>query len=511
MRQLFVSYARENKRHVNELVEHLGRLGYRTWLDSSLHGGQAWWDEILRRIAECDAFVAIVSQETLNSAACEQELQWALALNKPVLPVALEHLVTPLPRELATRKIVDWTEPGADAASELAGALMALPPGPAPPDALPEPPPSPFSYLTGDLVELVSQWAPLTHEQQHEIRLLLGWFARVSVDAEERRSAWELLDTFRRRVDLDTDVYEDLRDLYLLSELRASHATPVPAIDIRALSVACFAPPAVEPGAAFLVQVFAYLPEEARLVASLAREFDELAQRRGTARLESTVSIGERLAFELRIPGLLVDDSVQSMVWIEGPQSVQFGVSVPQDFPPGTVIGTVTISRDSVPIGHLKFKVTVREPGAMPGPVAESAPTHGMHRYRRAFISYASADRNEVLERTQMLAAVRIEFFQDLLTLDPGDLWERRLYDEIDRCDLFLLFWSSAAKKSPWVLKEVHYALMRHAGNELAPPEILPVIIEGPPPVPPPPELAYLHFNDRMIYFIQHRHRHRAR
>ncbi|HWT48970.1 MAG TPA: TIR domain-containing protein, partial [Mycobacterium sp.] len=76
-------------------------------------------------------------------------------------------------------------------------------------------------------------------------------------------------------------------------------------------------------------------------------------------------------------------------------------------------------------------------------------------------------------------------------------------------CDLFLLFWSSAAKKSRWVLKEVNYALERHRGNELALPEILPVIIEGPPPVPPPPELAYLHFNDRMIYFMEPRRKDR--
>jgi hypothetical protein len=53
------------------------------------------------------------------------------------------------------------------------------------------------------------------------------------------------------------------------------------------------------------------------------------------------------------------------------------------------------------------------------------------------------------------------------------------------------------------VLKEVQYAMTRNGGDELAPPEILPVIIEGPPPVKAPPELAHLHFNDRMIYFMQ--------
>ena len=125
-----------------------------------------------------------------------------------------------------------------------------------------------------------------------------------------------------------------------------------------------------------------------------------------------------------------------------------------------------------------------------------------MHRYKWAFISYASADRNEVLKRTQMLAVNGIEFFQDILRLDPGERWERRLYREIDRSDVFYLFWSSAAKTSTWVIKEVEYAMMCN-GGELAPPEIVPVIIEGPPPVEAPPELAHLHFDDRMSYFMQ--------
>ena len=43
MRQLFVSYARENKPDVEALVLDLDALGYQTWVDSSLRGGQTWW------------------------------------------------------------------------------------------------------------------------------------------------------------------------------------------------------------------------------------------------------------------------------------------------------------------------------------------------------------------------------------------------------------------------------------------------------------------------------------
>jgi hypothetical protein len=268
-----------------------------------------------------------------------------------------------------------------------------------------------------------------------------------------------------------------------------------------------FAPPAVERGDIFLVQVFAHLPEQTALTESLAHRYDDAAQPRGSFPLDSRVMAGERLSFELSLPGLVVDDSVQSMVWAGQPESVQFAVTVPTKFSPRTVIGTVTVSRDLVPMGHVKFKVSVSESGDVREQPTQTERGLDMHRYSRAFISYASADRDEVLKRTQMLDRVHIGFFQDLLSLEPGQRWERQLYREIDNCDVFFLFWSSAARKSEWVLKEVHYAMERNGGDDLAPPEILPVIIEGPPPVEAPPELAHLHLNDRMIYFMQPPHK----
>jgi hypothetical protein len=124
-------------------------------------------------------------------------------------------------------------------------------------------------------------------------------------------------------------------------------------------------------------------------------------------------------------------------------------------------------------------------------------------RYRRAFLSYASPDRAEVLKRAQSLKVVGIDFFQDLLSLEPGDRWENRLYEEIDKCDLFLLFWSTHAAKSQWVIKETERALARrgatiHDGE----PSIIPIVLEGPPVPHPPSSLADIHFNDALRYVI---------
>jgi hypothetical protein len=217
MRQLFIAYARENKPDVEALIRDLEVLGYQTWVDSSLRGGQTWWEEIVRRIAESDVFVAIVSAHTLNSVACKRELEWALALNKPVLPVGVERLPQALPPALSMCQIVDYSKPGKEAAFALAGALGTLPAAPPAPEQLSEPPPAPLSYLS-DLVEEVGQPEPLTFAQQHQIVIQLQHALR-SADPEEREGGCHVLEMFSRRDDLYADADRVLAQLRLANRL----------------------------------------------------------------------------------------------------------------------------------------------------------------------------------------------------------------------------------------------------------------------------------------------------
>jgi hypothetical protein len=101
-----------------------------------------------------------------------------------------------------------------------------------------------------------------------------------------------------------------------------------------------------------------------------------------------------------------------------------------------------------------------------------------------------------------MLPPAHIEYFNDLLDLKPGEDWEPRLYEEIDRCDLFLLFWSNAARQSEWVRREVDYVLKRKGDNDYSLPELWPIIIEGPPIAEPWVELSHLHMNDSVLYVL---------
>lgn len=213
MRKVFISYARPNKPDVEQLVEHLRVLGCDAWHDSSLHGGQDWWDEILQRIADCDTFIAIVSREALNSAACELEFDWAETLNKPVLPVALDPPTKALPRRISTRQIVDYSNRAARerAALELAGGLATLSAAPPLPDPLPNPPAAPLSYLI-DLFDLVGNRNDLVHDQQRHILSRLEP-ALNSRDVDERQGGQEILVKLSRRTDLYADVDQTVKRL----------------------------------------------------------------------------------------------------------------------------------------------------------------------------------------------------------------------------------------------------------------------------------------------------------
>ena len=90
MRQLFISYAPAKQAGRRTADGAPASWGCDTWHDSSRHGGQDWWEEILQRIAECDTFIAIISRDAWNSTACRREFDWAESLDKPMLLVAVE-------------------------------------------------------------------------------------------------------------------------------------------------------------------------------------------------------------------------------------------------------------------------------------------------------------------------------------------------------------------------------------------------------------------------------------
>jgi hypothetical protein len=228
VRQIFISYARANRQVIRQLDADIREFGCGTWVDSVLSGGQDWWDEILRQIAACDAFVAAISRDSLNSEACEREFNWAVALRKPVLPVAVERM-SAVPKRIAKLHMIDYSDPDnrSKVAGKLAGGLINLPPPPPLPRPLPEPPAPPLSYLS-DLIELAMQKGALGHDQQHAILQQLEPALLRTNDPDERQGGREILEIFANRHDLYADVYRRLNSL-IDDSRRADRTQAVPA------------------------------------------------------------------------------------------------------------------------------------------------------------------------------------------------------------------------------------------------------------------------------------------
>ncbi|HEY9064778.1 MAG TPA: toll/interleukin-1 receptor domain-containing protein, partial [Burkholderiaceae bacterium] len=281
---------------------------------------------------------------------------------------------------------------------------------------------------------------------------------------------------------------------------RESPAAPPAAPSTRPGDAAVFCPPIVARGTVFLVQALLHGPERASEARERALEADATTQRRGVLALPSDLPLGTRLDLHLEMPALQVDEPDASLVWTGHTCAAQFEVAVPAAAALGNTIGRVRLAVAGVPIGTLRFQLTVAAADAATQPPRDAGAE--VRRYHRAFVSYASSDRAEVLHRVQAFRIAGIAVFQDVLDLEPGQRWERELYREIDRCDVVFLFWSTAASASPWVAKEIDYALTLKCGEDDRPPEIAPVPIEGPPIPPPPERLKHLHFYDALLAHI---------
>ncbi len=282
------------------------------------------------------------------------------------------------------------------------------------------------------------------------------------------------------------------KDASLVSTLRGCY----PEGDTSRDKVDCtvFAPTAARPGDDVLVQVFAHRPSDSDLCMNFALDADPKTAKRGARSLGTEIEQGSAITFELLTPNFNPQSQSANLVWRGHQDSAQFTISIPASQNLGAFVAQLRISVNTVPVGEIKFTIRIAKSRKR----SEVGPVGTAVRYEQAFVSYASADREEVLSRVQMLTAAGIRYFQDVLNLDPGERWEKKLYRKIDQSDVMFLFWSSAAKSSEWVEKEWRYGLKRKGEDY-----IRPVILEGPPIPQPPDELKHLHFDDKVRYLIK--------
>lgn len=199
MTQLFISYSRADRSFVDEFVRFLRRVYgmENVWFDNEIYGGTDWWEMILSRIAACDVFIYLLSNESIRSTYCQAECREALRLHKPTLPIviepqtALETLPDDLQELVSRIQYVELYEGPQDseAMNEVYAALMRLL------NEVPDEPPAPRATYpvgepsVGDQQVLAKQLAKASAEAKPGV--IVGVVSRFEQSiGGSRRSFW---------------------------------------------------------------------------------------------------------------------------------------------------------------------------------------------------------------------------------------------------------------------------------------------------------------------------------
>jgi len=510
---VFIVYSPQDGPFVFRLVEALHRKGFTTIVDHDATLGEDPHQQPIE-LAAADVVVFVLSPDSATSESCRREVDQALRLKKRVLPVLCRPLdgVSP-PPTLGRARVIVFAKGASGSAFDAGLAQL---------EAL----------LNGERIRLLDRVRldagrdfQIRARDQASDRSAPQEAPNLELAADETKPGKVDEARFGRRSSVGAAAkpararapQSPPPPAAVTPPAPAAGADPAPGLAIpegwpsrakrswrRSLlgwlgqngdivDCAVFAPCIAPPGQWISVQVFLHRPERLREAQQRATLIDATAAMAGISTLEVELARGTRVTIRLEVPAAQLQDDEQSLVWQGTTQGRSFLVKLSADADGSALTAKARFYVEGCPVGWISF---VLRCGRSPEPMAFGPQGNRARRYSYAFISYASEDRREVKKRTQALRAARIRYFHDILSLDPGERWERRLYEEIDRCDLFMLFWSRAAGRSEWVEKEINRAIERRSAskeNEL--PDIAPISLEPLSEAPPPPSLSGFHFD----------------
>jgi WD40 repeat protein len=113
MSDVFVSYSRRDAEFVRRLADAISERGGReVWLDTAgIADGEVFPEAIKRAIESSDAFLFVITPESVDSQYCENEVEYALQLQKRILPILREPVPdSELPAEIRDRNWIPFTE-----------------------------------------------------------------------------------------------------------------------------------------------------------------------------------------------------------------------------------------------------------------------------------------------------------------------------------------------------------------------------------------------------------------
>ena len=217
-----------------------------------------------------------------------------------------------------------------------------------------------------------------------------------------------------------------------------------------------FAPLEARKSSFLHVQVYLHLYEESEEVKHLAREADIQAERRDYIPLSMNLKHGDKVEVELNIYGeTRLMSGRSSMIWQGSCTKCSFRYRIPQDIICDELNCVANIFVNGALIGEMSFIThIVGIPSNLHAEIQSRT-------YSKVFISYAHDDAEKIKYIALAYKAQGIEYFYDRDSLAPGDVYEEKIVDFIDKSDLFILCWSQNAAMSHYVRREKEQAMQR--------------------------------------------------
>lgn len=108
----FICYAAEDKDIRDKVRLALARFSITTWIhDQDIQKGKDFETSILEGIEQADKFFYFISPESVVSEYCLKELNYALELNKPIIPLLIRHTDSEqIPEKIRNLQYVDFTD-----------------------------------------------------------------------------------------------------------------------------------------------------------------------------------------------------------------------------------------------------------------------------------------------------------------------------------------------------------------------------------------------------------------
>ena len=108
---VFISYSRTDAEFVRRLHAHLEARQKAVWVDfEDIPPASRWADELKRAIEASNTFAFVISQASVSSPECRKELDYAVQLNKRIIPLRLRDIgQAELPEPLSAHNWVPQT------------------------------------------------------------------------------------------------------------------------------------------------------------------------------------------------------------------------------------------------------------------------------------------------------------------------------------------------------------------------------------------------------------------